>query len=274
MIRTAPLLLVALLPAGPVAAAERVVAIGSFDRVRIDGPFDVRIAGGRSPGGTISGDARAIENVDLTVDGTTLTIRRGTGGWAEQPRSPAAAPIVVTLGTTRLTAALVIAGGKLSVTAMRGDRIDLSVTGAGSITVGDAQADALTATVIGAGVMTISGRVGKARLATNGPGTIDAGALDAGELVVRLDGTGATKARALHRGDRQCRLGDGRDRGPSQMHRPGECRRPGDLRHGPLAPDRAQISASSASLPTNAAGMSATPLDAPPRSTGASAASR
>lgn len=184
--------------ASPAMAAERTVAIGSFDRVRIDGPFDVRIAAGRSPGGTITGDTRAIETVDLRVDGTTLVIQRGSGGWAEQPRAAPAAPIMVTLGTTQLTAALVIAGGRLAVKQMRGDRIDLSVTGAGSIAVDAATGDALNATVIGAGVVTVAGRVGKARFVTNGPGTIDATALDAGDLVVRLDGTGSTKAAARY----------------------------------------------------------------------------
>lgn len=199
MIRRLPIAVLALLcTATPAAAAQRTVAIGSFDRVRVDGPFDVRIAGGRSPGGTITGDARAIDDVDLRVDGTTLVIQRGHGGWAERPRTAATTPIVVTLGTTQLTAALVIAGGKLAVTTMRGDRIDLSVTGAGSIAVGTATGDALTATVIGAGAVTVGGRVGKARLVTNGPGTIDAGTLDAGELLVRLDGTGTTKARARY----------------------------------------------------------------------------
>ena len=191
------LLLLALV-ATPVTAAERRVAIGSFDRVRVDGPFDVHIVAGRSPGGTIAGEASAIEAVELHVDGSTLVIQRGTGGWAEQHRAAPTTPIVVTLGTTQLTAALVIAGGKLSVTKMRGDRIDLSVTGTGSIAVGEASGDALAATVIGAGTVTVAGRVGKARLVTNGTGAIDAGALDAGDLFVRLDGPGVTRARARY----------------------------------------------------------------------------
>ena len=193
-----PLFLLLALAASPAIAAERRVAIGSFDRVRIDGPFEVHIATGRSPGGTIAGDANAIETVELHVDGSTLVLQRGAGGWAEQHRAAATTPIVVTLGTTNLTAALVIAGGRLSVTRMRGDRIDLSITGTGSIAVDDASGDALNAIVIGAGSLGVAGRVGKARLVTNGTGTIDAGALDAGDLYVRLDGPGVTRARGRY----------------------------------------------------------------------------
>ncbi|WP_174286958.1 GIN domain-containing protein [Sphingomonas bacterium] len=189
------LLLFALI-AIPADAAERRVAIGSFDRVRIDGPFEVHIDTGRSPGGTIAGDPSAIETVELRTDGNTLVIRRGIGGWAEQHRAAPTAPIVVRLGTIDLAGALVVAGGTLSVTRMRGDRIDLSVTGAGSIVVGEASGDSLNATVIGAGTIGIAGRTGRARLVTNGTGTIDAAALDAGELFVRLDGPGAIQARA------------------------------------------------------------------------------
>ena len=184
--------------AAPATAAERRVAIGSFDRIRVDGPFAVHIATGRSPGGTITGDTSAIENVDLRADGRTLVVQRGTGGWAEQPHAASRTPIVVTLGTVDLTAALVIAGGTLSVSAMHGDRIDLSVTGAGTIAVADAKGDALNATVIGTGSVTVAGRAAKVRLVTNGTGTIDAGALDAGDLILRLDGPGVTTAHARY----------------------------------------------------------------------------
>ncbi len=191
------LLLLALF-AAPATAAERRVAIGSFDRVRIDGPFEVHIATGRSPGGTIAGDANAIETVEWHVDGSTLVLQRGSGGWGERGRAAATTPIVVTLGTPSLAAALVIAGGTLTVTKMRGDQIALSVTGAGSIAVGEASGDALAATIIGTGSIGVAGRVAKARLMTNGTGSIDAGTLDTADLYVRLDGPGVTTARARY----------------------------------------------------------------------------
>ena len=56
----------------------------------------------------------------------------------------------------------------------------------------------LNATVIGTGSIAVAGHVGTARLTTNGTGTIDAGALDAGELRIRLDGPGVTHGRARH----------------------------------------------------------------------------
>ena len=71
-------------------------------------------------------------------------------------------------------------------------------SGAGTVAVADAQGAVANATVIGSGGIALGGRVGEARLMTNGSGTIDAAALDAGDLVVRLDGPGTTNARARY----------------------------------------------------------------------------
>ncbi len=81
---------------------------------------------------------------------------------------------------------------------MKGDRIDLSISGAGDIAVTAADAGVLNATVIGSGTMSIGGRATHARLLTNGVGTIEAAALQADDLYVRLDGPGATRARARY----------------------------------------------------------------------------
>lgn len=187
--------LTAALPAG---AAERIVYVGSFDRLRVQGPFDVRLVTGHAPAAVLTGDRAIIDAIDVQVEGGTLILRSAIGRWQEKPRTAAAVPVSIALATPTLAAASVLGGGKLAVDRMRNARLDLSVTGAGSLTVGEAIADTADATLIGGGTITIGGRAGKARLMTNGSGAIDAGALDAGDLVVRLDGPGATRARARY----------------------------------------------------------------------------
>ena len=193
------LLATALLLAAPtgVAAAERTVYVAGFDKLRVQGPFEVRVTTGHTPAATVAGAAGAIDGVEVQVEGTTLVVRSAARRWEQQPRIAApAAPAIVTLATQTLVSASVLGAGRLSIGRMKGDRLDLSVTGAGAITVGEIAADAANATVIGNGALTLAGRAGKVRLMTNGAGTIDAGALEAGDLVVRLDGPGATMARA------------------------------------------------------------------------------
>jgi len=193
----APASLFLLVIATPARAAERVWNIASFDRVRVDGPFEVRIATGSSPRARASADAALLERLRLEVQGSTLSLRldRGTGDYAQ--RGSDAVP-VFTLSTNALRGVTLLSGAKVAVTRMAGTRLDLGVTGTGALSVAEASADQVNATVIGSGSIRVGGRAGKARLVTNGPGTIDAAALSAGELFVSLDGTGETRAAARY----------------------------------------------------------------------------
>jgi hypothetical protein len=179
------------------SGASRTVSVGSFDRVRVEGPFEVRVATG-SPRATITGDSRMTETVAVRVDGTTLSVRKGTGGWGEQPRTRGSRPIVITLSTPGLTSASVAAGGRLTIARMRGMRVDVTVSGNGSLSLAAADTDQLNATLIGTGQMTLAGRAARARLMTSGPGAIDASALVVDDLTVHLDGVGETKAAARY----------------------------------------------------------------------------
>lgn len=189
------LLLALLLVPAAAPAATRTVSVGSFERIRIDGPFEVRVETGRSPGATISGDGRATEEVEVRVTGSTLVVGKGLNGWGEQS-GIAKGPVVVTLTTPTLVSAVVVGGGRVTISGMKAMRVDLSVSGAGSLTLAKADTEQLNATVIGTGQMTIGGRAARARLTTSGPGVIDAAALDTSDLIVSVDGVGETKAKA------------------------------------------------------------------------------
>lgn len=193
----APLLLLSSPAFAQGSAASRTVSVGSFDRVRVEGPFEVRVAIG-SPRATITGDSRMTETVAVRVDGTTLSVRKGTGGWGEQPRTAGSAPIVITLSTPGLTSASVAAGGRLTIARMRGMRVDVTVSGNSSLSLAAADTDQLNATLIGTGQMTLAGRAARARLVTSGPGAIDASALAVDDLTVHLDGVGEVKAAARY----------------------------------------------------------------------------
>ena len=195
MIRYAPLALV--LFAAPALAQDRVFSVGSYERVRVDGPFRVMIATG-SPKAKASGDRQLLERLVVEVNGGTLTVRIGTGGWGETPTKRGTEPPVVTLTTPRLTALAVTAGAEVDVARLAGQRVDLSVTGAGAVTVARAEADQLNAALLGTGTITIAGRTNRARLLTNGLGMIDAAALATKDLIVRQDGAGETRAAASY----------------------------------------------------------------------------
>ncbi|MDQ2877576.1 MAG: DUF2807 domain-containing protein [Pseudomonadota bacterium] len=184
--------------AAPAAAADRTFTFGSYERVRVEGPFEVSIDTGASPGVSASGDQRALDRLDIVMQGSTLVVRIGDQGWGETPVGKALAPPHITLRTPTLAGVYVNAGARVTVSALRAQRADLSVNGSGLLTVGAIDADELYASVIGAGSATLSGIARRARIVASGAATIDASGLVVNDLTLQRDGTGDTRATARY----------------------------------------------------------------------------
>lgn len=183
--------------AAPADAAERSYSVGSYERVRVEGPFEVHIVAGASPHASARGSEAMLARLDLAVNGNTLAVRLGPGGWGETPRrAGGTSPVVVTLSSPRITSILLTAGATVTASKIAAQRIDLGVTGAGALTVDGAAADQLNAMLIGTGKLRLAGKAARARLTTNGPGTIDAADLAVNDLTVSVEGTGETRATA------------------------------------------------------------------------------
>ncbi|OYY64596.1 MAG: hypothetical protein B7Y49_08790 [Sphingomonas sp. 28-62-11] len=195
-----PIFVALILFAVPAVAADRNYSIGSFERIRIEGPYEVKLATGKPPSGRATGDERALDTLTLTVEGQTLIVRARPLAVGENPPSPKI-PLVVTLSTPVLRSANVNGGGRLAVARMAGQRLDVAVNGAGAITVQGLEGDQLVATVIGAGTMTLAGRAGRARFQLSGPGTIDASSLVTNDLIARSEGNGELRLNARYTAD-------------------------------------------------------------------------
>jgi hypothetical protein len=197
-----PALILAFGLAGPLAtspadAATRTYSIGSFDRVRVEGPFDVRLATATSPGASAEGDPRTTDDLDIRVEGTTLIVRAGTGGWGERPPATNNDAPIIRVSTLMVRGAVVVGGGRLTMAGpLRGQRLDLSLTGSGTLNASGLAADELYVNLYGTGSVNLAGTAAKVRLITSGQGVIDATPLNAGDLTIRLDGPGETKASA------------------------------------------------------------------------------
>ena len=190
------LLLLTLSAAAP--AAERKLFLSSFDRVRVEGPFRVTVAAGRTPGGTVSGDGDQLDGLEVRQEGSTLAIRRPLQRWRAQAAAEVAQPITVALTTPALSAINVIGAGEVTASAGKASRLDLSVAGTGAIAATGIDAAEVNATSIGNGRITLAGRAARAKLVANGAGAIQAEELDASEVTVLLDGPGEATARARY----------------------------------------------------------------------------
>ena len=193
------LFLAACVIATPASAAERSYSVGSYDRLRVDGPFEVHVVAGGSPRASATGSEEMLARLDLKVEGTTLAVRLGSGGWGETPKAAMRGmPLVVTLSTPRLTTILLNAGAEVTASKLVGQRVTVAVTGSGTLAADGVQADQFDATLVGTGTMRLAGRAARARLTSSGTGTIDAAALSVNDLTAHVDGAGATRANARY----------------------------------------------------------------------------
>jgi len=198
-----PALVLALVAiAAPAQAAERSYVVTNFDRVRVEGPFSVQIdVGSGGAAATASGDDRALDDLEVAVNGTTLTVRKSGQGWGEQGKASGPPP-VITLRTPAIRSAAVVGGAKLALSGtLRTVRLDLMVTGAGTIDARGIDSDDVMVTMVGNGNVALAGRTARARLSTNGGGAIAATALDTGEVTIILEGPGETRASARYLAD-------------------------------------------------------------------------
>lgn len=187
----APLALIAV-GAAP-APPERSFMLTDFDRVRIDGPFSVAVVTGAPARASVSGDARAMDRVNLRVDGGTLVIAPSTQGW-DGWREGREGALVIRVGTRQLRVARVNGGGKLSIDRVAAPRVDLGVSGSGQLTIGTVDADQLVATLTGTGAITLSGGRGRvARFMTQGAGTINAAGANFSDLTVHSQSSGDSR---------------------------------------------------------------------------------
>ena len=186
--KTAVLLAALILPA-EASAADRGYSVTDFDRVRVDGPYAVTLATGRSPGARASGSPQALDAVSVEVQGRTLIVRRNRQAWGGDMSRPAG-PVRISLTGYGLRAASLNGAGSLAIDKIKGQSLDLVVAGSGLLTVGAVEADRLTLGVTGNGRMQVAGRAADARIAVRGTGAIDARGLTVKDAKVAADGAG------------------------------------------------------------------------------------
>jgi hypothetical protein len=166
---------------------ERRVMLTGFDRIRVDGPFAVRVVEG-SPSAVVSGDRRAIERVSVRNQGGVLVVSRDlqtADGWRGKDAMAA-----VTVAVPRLRSANLNGGGKLEIDRIEGQRIDLGVNGAGSLRVAHIAADQLVTTLTGTGLIELGGTARTARFTNYGAGSIAAVGLTVNDLTVHSQSAG------------------------------------------------------------------------------------
>ena len=182
-----PALCLAAVAASPAMAAERNFSVTSFDRVRVDGPYKVKLTTGVPPFAVATGSAIAIDRVSVSVEGRTLIVRQNPGSWGGYP-GEAPGPVEIEVGTHELSQAWLNGSGTLAIDRIRGLTFDLALQGSGSAAIGDADVDQMKIGISGAGSVTIAGKAPKLTAVVRGTSTLDAAGLTAKDALVGAEG--------------------------------------------------------------------------------------
>ena len=184
-----PLFIAAVLlgSAAPATAATRSFTVTSFDRIRVDGPYSVRLSTGVTPYARATGSARALDGISVRVEGRTLSIRRDSSAWGGYPYG-AMEPVELTVGTHELATASLNGAGTLSIDMVRGLNFELSAQGAGRADIGAVEVDRLVVALSGTISSRVAGKALKLTAIVRGASNLDAAALSARDGLLSAQG--------------------------------------------------------------------------------------
>ena len=187
-----PALLALALIAGPADAAVRSFTVTGFDRIRIDGPYRVKLTTNVAPFAKASGSQAALDGISIEVQGRTLVIRRNASASTGYPgQSPGAVEIAV--GTHELSNAWLNGSGGLSIDQLRGPSFNLVVNGTGSAEIGRVAVDRLNVGLAGTASARFSGNAAEATTIVRGMSAFDGSSLTARNATVAAEGAAAIR---------------------------------------------------------------------------------
>lgn len=177
----------------PATAASRNFGITAFEKVRIEGPYKVRLATGVAPFASASGSQAGIDRVAIEMRGNTLVIHASTSSWGGYP-GQTAGPVEISLGTHDLNSAWLNGSGALAINRIRGLSFDLSVQGSGAAAIGQTDVDQLNIAIGGTSSATLAGHADKVTAVVRGISSLDATALSAKDATFGAEGTATIAA--------------------------------------------------------------------------------
>jgi hypothetical protein len=174
-------------------AATRNFGITSFEKIRVEGPFRVRLTTGVAPFASASGSPAAIDRVAIDMRGNTLVVHSNTSSWGGYPGQDSG-PVEISLGTHDLSSAWLSGSGALAIDKVKGLGFDLSVQGSGSAMIGQANVDQLNIAVAGTANATLAGKTDKLTAVVRGTAGLDTANLAAKDATIGAEGTASIAA--------------------------------------------------------------------------------
>jgi len=180
--------------AAPAVAAERNYSVTSFDRVRIDGPYQVTLSTNVAPFAKASGSQAALDSVSIKVEGRTLIVRADSGGSWGGFNDGNSGPVIITVGTHDLSNAWINGAGALAIDKVKGLSFDLAIQGSGVARIEAVNIDQLRVGLSGSASTRLAGKALKMTATVRGSSTLDAEGLAVKDAVIGAEGPALVRA--------------------------------------------------------------------------------
>lgn len=191
--RLSTLFVTCALAAQPAYAATRNFGVSGFDRIRVEGPYRVKLATDVAPFASASGSAAALDRIAVEVQGRTLLVHVNKSSWGGYPGQDPG-PVEIQVGTHELNQASLTGSGTLQIDKIKGLSFNLFVQGSGLASIDQANVDQLRVEVAGTGGAIISGTAPQLTATVKGTSSLDASGLNIKDATISADGAATVKA--------------------------------------------------------------------------------
>ena len=176
------------------SSVTRNYQVGSFDKIEVAGPYDVKVTTAGTPGASATGGKSLLDQTEVFVEGNTLKIRpRKKGGmqvtWGKNGKAQ------FTVTTATLHGAAIAGSGRILVDKVDGDFTG-SIGGSGDLQLPSVRGNAVEFSIGGSGKITAAGTAQSTSIKIGGSGNVDASGLAARTASVAIGGNGDVKANA------------------------------------------------------------------------------
>ncbi|RZL40624.1 MAG: DUF2807 domain-containing protein [Rubrivivax sp.] len=164
---------------------EKARALGAFTKLRIDGPFDVKLTQAGGDQATVVADDNIEPLIETVVEGDSLVLRLKRDAGFTTRLVP-----TVRIDARAVQAVAINGSGDLTVEQFKADGLNLSIVGSGDVQLGLVELKDLTVSISGSGDVRVAGRAEQQAWKLSGSGDVDARALSGRAANVELHGSG------------------------------------------------------------------------------------
>ena len=174
----------------PAASATRAFPVPGFVKLRVEGPYSVRVRTGARSSVNARGPQSRIDKLMVESRGDTLLVSTEKSWNWSGLQGGKNEMVSIEITVPMLEAAELTGSGDVSIDRIRTSAFAALLTGSGDLSVARLETSRLRAAVTGSGDLKLAGHAGRADASVQGSGTVHAGGLSVDLLTASAAGSG------------------------------------------------------------------------------------